>query len=76
MQAPAKMAQEAWFLDAIHDPPDYFVLVGHMPARGETSEWLPLYEAIRKQHPLVPIFIFGGHTHVRDCVQYDGRTIA
>ncbi|CAK9780497.1 unnamed protein product [Cutaneotrichosporon oleaginosum] len=76
VQAPSKMAKEAWFLDAIRDAPDYFVLVGHMPARGETSEWLPLYDAIREQHPLVPIFIFGGHTHVRDCVQYDGRTIA
>ncbi|BEI83281.1 hypothetical protein CcaverHIS002_0311490 [Cutaneotrichosporon cavernicola] len=75
VQSPTKMAREAWFLDAIHDAPDYFVLAGHMPVRGETSEWLPIYQAIRDRHPLVPIFIFGGHTHVRDCVQYDGRTI-
>ncbi|GMK53759.1 hypothetical protein CspeluHIS016_0103450 [Cutaneotrichosporon spelunceum] len=75
VQSPTKMAREAWFIDAIRDAPDYFVLAGHMPVRGFTSEWLPIYEAIRDRHPLVPIFIFGGHTHVRDCVQYDGRTI-
>lgn len=70
------MAKEAWFLDAIEDAPDYFVLVGHMPARGWTGEWTPVYDAIRARHPLTPIFVFGGHTHVRDCVQYDGRSIA
>lgn len=52
------------------------VLVGHMPGRGETAEWKPIYDAIRAVHPLVPVFIFGGHTHVRDCVQYDDRSIA
>ena len=35
------------------------ILAGHMPARGYSSEFGPVYEAIRRRHPLVPIFIFG-----------------
>lgn len=81
------MAYEPWFLDAIKDTPDLLfvicrtllmrsVLAGHMPARGETSEWAPVFAAIRAVHPRVPIFVFGGHTHVRDCTQYDTRSIA
>lgn len=76
VQSPAHLAKESWFLDTIDDEPDFFVLAGHMPARGETSEWTPIYKAIRNRHPRVPVFIFGGHTHVRDCVQYDDRSIA
>ncbi|KAL1413169.1 hypothetical protein Q8F55_000918 [Vanrija albida] len=76
VQAPTKLAREAWFLDAIAEAPDFFLLVGHMPGRGLTSEWSPLFDAIRALHPTVPVFVFGGHTHVRDCVQYDDRSIA
>ncbi len=47
-----------------------------MPARGETSEWTPIFNAIRRRHPRVPVFVFGGHTHIRDCIQYDDRSIA
>ncbi|WVQ96496.1 hypothetical protein IAU59_003601 [Kwoniella sp. CBS 9459] len=75
VQKPSKLAKEPWFLDAIHEAPDYFVLAGHMPVRGETSEWMPIYDAIRAVHAHVPIYLFGGHTHVRDCVQYDDRSI-
>jgi 2',3'-cyclic-nucleotide 2'-phosphodiesterase (5'-nucleotidase family) len=35
-----------------------------------------VHKAIRALHPDTPIMIFGGHTHIRDCVQYDGRTMA
>jgi hypothetical protein len=76
VHSPAHLAVEAWFLEVIEDVPDYFVLVGHMPARGETSEWAPVFETIRRRHPRVPVFVFGGHTHVRDCTQYDDRSIA
>ena len=30
-----------------------------MPARGDTAEFKPVFDAIREVHPLVPIFIFG-----------------
>ncbi|WWD18629.1 hypothetical protein CI109_103082 [Kwoniella shandongensis] len=76
IQKPSKLAIEEWFLDAIRNAPDYFVLAGHMPARGETAEWAPVFDAIRRVHPDVPIYVFGGHTHVRDCTQYDNRSIA
>ncbi|ORY25942.1 vacuolar protein [Naematelia encephala] len=76
VHSPTLMSREAWFLEAIDEAPDFFLLVGHMPGRGETAEWAPLYDAIRAKHPKAPVFVFGGHTHERDCVQYDDRSIA
>lgn len=32
--------------------------------------------AIRAVNPSTPILIFGGHSHIRDCVQLDGRSMA
>ena len=52
------------------------VLVGHMPPRFETAAWQPVFDAIRASHPHTPILIFGGHNHIRDCVQYDDHSIA
>ncbi|KIR68685.1 vacuolar protein [Cryptococcus bacillisporus CA1873] len=75
VQKPSKLAREPWFREAIRDAPDYFILSGHMPVRGEIAEFAPVFNAIRDIHPKVPIYIFGGHTHVRDCVQYDERSI-
>ncbi|KIR57058.1 vacuolar protein [Cryptococcus gattii Ru294] len=75
VQKPSKLARESWFREAIRDAPDYFILSGHMPVRGEIAEFAPVFNAIRDIHPKVPIYIFGGHTHVRDCVQYDERSI-
>ncbi|WRT67957.1 uncharacterized protein IL334_004931 [Kwoniella shivajii] len=76
IQSSSRLAKESWFIEAIQDKPDYFVLAGHMAARGESAEFYPIFVAIRNVHPEVPIYIFGGHTHVRDCVQYDDRSIA
>ncbi|EIW67684.1 hypothetical protein TREMEDRAFT_33515 [Tremella mesenterica DSM 1558] len=77
IQHPEFLAKETWFLEAIEDTPDYFVLAGHMPARGdESAQFGPVYQAVRHRHPHVPIYIFGGHTHMRDCVQFDNRSIA
>ncbi|GFZ45016.1 hypothetical protein JCM24511_02742 [Saitozyma sp. JCM 24511] len=69
------MVKQPWFVEAIAEAPDFFVLAGHMPARGETAEWKPVFDAIRSIHPFVPVYVFGGHTHVRDCVQYDDHSI-
>ncbi|KAK4686880.1 hypothetical protein P7C73_g3242, partial [Tremellales sp. Uapishka_1] len=76
VQSPTLMAKEPWFLETIAEAPDFFVLAGHMAARGESAEWDAIFSAIRAVHPLVPIFIFGGHTHVRDCMQMDERSIS
>ncbi|PIL33613.1 hypothetical protein GSI_04236 [Ganoderma sinense ZZ0214-1] len=63
------------FAEAIKDEPDFFLLVGHMPV-AKTDHWPNVFDAIRAVHPTTPIFILGGHTHIRDCVQYDGRSMA
>ncbi|KAH9935240.1 Metallo-dependent phosphatase-like protein, partial [Epithele typhae] len=69
------MVKEHWFADAIKEEPDLFLLVGHMPV-VKTDHWPTVFNAIRAIHPTTPIMIFGGHTHIRDCIQYDGRSMA
>ncbi|KAI0767149.1 Metallo-dependent phosphatase-like protein [Fomes fomentarius] len=69
------MVKEHWFAQAIKDEPDFFLLVGHMPV-AKTDNWPTVFNAIRAVHPTTPILILGGHTHIRDCVQYDGRSMA
>ncbi|KAI1791129.1 Metallo-dependent phosphatase-like protein [Ganoderma leucocontextum] len=69
------MVKEQWFAEAIKDEPDFFLLVGHMPV-ARTDNWPTVFNAIRVVHPTTPILILGGHTHIRDCVQYDGRSMA
>ncbi|KAH8994624.1 Metallo-dependent phosphatase-like protein [Lactarius akahatsu] len=66
------MVKEAW------DEPDFFLLVGHMPvARDNSLHSRPLvFNAVRAVHPTTPILILGGRTHIRDCLQFDGRSIA
>lgn len=75
VQPPRLMAKEQWFLDAIHDAPDYLsakplclsgaklmfrsVLAGHMPVRGQDADFSLVIEAIREVHPRVPVFVFG-----------------
>ncbi|KAH8977055.1 Metallo-dependent phosphatase-like protein [Lactarius hatsudake] len=68
------MVKEAWFADAIKDEPDFFLLVGHMPVARDN--WPLVFNAVRVVHPTTPILILGGHTHIRDCLQFDGRSIA
>ncbi|TRM68855.1 Metallo-dependent phosphatase-like protein [Schizophyllum amplum] len=74
VQTVADMVKEDWFVDAIQEEPDVFLLVGHMPVREDN--WPLVFDAIRTVHPTTPILIFGGHTHIRDCVQLDGRSMA
>ncbi|KAJ7593234.1 Metallo-dependent phosphatase-like protein [Mycena floridula] len=68
------MVKETWFLDAIKSEPDVFLLVGHMPVARDN--WPLVFNAIRAVHPTTPILIFGGHTHIRDCLQLDGRSMS
>ncbi|RPD57973.1 hypothetical protein L226DRAFT_492978 [Lentinus tigrinus ALCF2SS1-7] len=69
------MVKEHWFAEAIKEEPDFFLLAGHMPV-AKTDNWPTVFNAIRAVHPTTPIMILGGHTHIRDCVQYDGRSMA
>ncbi|KAJ8591055.1 hypothetical protein M405DRAFT_735789 [Rhizopogon salebrosus TDB-379] len=74
VQAVADMVKEQWFVEAITEEPDVFVLVGHMPVSYDN--WPVVFDAVRAVHPSTPILIFGGHSHIRDCQQYDGRSMA
>ncbi|KAH7883393.1 Metallo-dependent phosphatase-like protein [Phlebopus sp. FC_14] len=74
LHTPAQMVTQDWFGRAIAEEPDVFVLLGHMPV--DKASWDPVYQAIRDKHTLTPIMILGGHTHIRDCQQYDPRSMA
>ncbi|KAJ7682060.1 Metallo-dependent phosphatase-like protein [Mycena polygramma] len=74
VQRPEHMVLEPWFVDAIKDEPDVFLLVGHMPVARD--RWPIVFNAIREVHPTTPILIFGGHSHIRDCLQLDGRSMS
>ncbi|GAA6007091.1 hypothetical protein JCM10207_001503 [Rhodosporidiobolus poonsookiae] len=72
VQPPSEMVKEDWFLRAIADKPDFFLFAGHMSIRIEPdSEWSTIIRTIRQLHPTTPVLVFGGHHHIRDCVQED-----
>ncbi|KAG1787055.1 Metallo-dependent phosphatase-like protein [Suillus plorans] len=73
VQAVGDMVKEQWFVEAISEEPDAFVLIGHIPV--SYGSWPTVVNAVRAVHPLTPILIFGGHTHIRDCTQYDDRSM-
>ncbi|PBK99158.1 hypothetical protein ARMGADRAFT_492064 [Armillaria gallica] len=70
------MVKESWFLEAIKDEPDFFLLAGHMPVSRDNCRRPLVFSAIRAIHATTPILILGGHTHIRDCVQLDGRSMS
>lgn len=74
VQSVGHMIKEQWFAEAISEEPDAFVLIGHMPVSDDS--WPTVFDAVRAVHPLTPILILGGHSHIRDCQQYDGRSLA
>jgi hypothetical protein len=74
VQKVANFVKEAWFADAIKEEPDFFLLAGHMPVARD--DWPLVFNTIRAVHPTTPILILGGHTHIRDCLQLDGRSMS
>ncbi|KAG8974219.1 hypothetical protein FRC05_007795 [Tulasnella sp. 425] len=64
------IVNQKWFTEQVlTSHPDVFLLVGHMSLSAkERPKWRKIHEAIRKQHPHTPIFIFAGHTHQRECI--------
>lgn len=52
------------------------IVAGHMSINRADSEWQLLLDAIREVHEDVPVFIFGGHNHVRNCERLDGNSIS
>ncbi|KZT55537.1 hypothetical protein CALCODRAFT_437087 [Calocera cornea HHB12733] len=82
VQSVEDLVEQVWFREAIADPPDLFLLAGHMPVHLEedpdvnVNDWPIVYYAIRQVHPTTPIFIFGGHSHKRNCTVMDEHAIA
>ncbi|KAL7930964.1 Metallo-dependent phosphatase-like protein [Trichoderma chlorosporum] len=75
----ADMVKEEWFTDALNtcDPIDVFVLLGHNPVRQTDSSntLATVFNEIRKVHPVTPIQILGGHSHIRDFAVYDDNAV-
>ncbi|KAF9157729.1 hypothetical protein DFQ26_008415 [Actinomortierella ambigua] len=62
---------QPWFQKSLKVKSDVIVVVSHMSLRY--GEALSIVNAIRKVQPTKPLFLFGGHLHIRDFVRYDGR---
>ncbi|KAL4916715.1 Metallo-dependent phosphatase-like protein [Aspergillus aurantiobrunneus] len=72
VQPVEETVKENWFQEAIHDQEvDLFLVVGHVPVKSK--EYDTVFKALRARHPSTPIQFFGGHYHIRDCVQYDSN---
>ena len=71
VQPVEKTIKETWFQEAIREDVDLFVVIGHVILGG--PEYKALFKAIRTQNWDVPIQFFGGHSHIRDFVQYDDK---
>ncbi|KAI9267432.1 Metallo-dependent phosphatase-like protein [Sporodiniella umbellata] len=71
MQVEEEIAKP-WFKQSLrtHEA-DIVVLIGHVGIRFD--EFYHIIAAIRSEYPSIPIAVLGGHTHIRDFVQYDGR---
>ncbi|KAG0148588.1 hypothetical protein CROQUDRAFT_41109 [Cronartium quercuum f. sp. fusiforme G11] len=74
VQPPSELIKEAWFLEALRDRPDLFILTGHMGLTD--SDWKLVFDVVRASHPKVPIVILGGHLHIRDCRQLDSHSMS
>lgn len=64
--------KEEWFQDAIREPTDLFLVIGHVTLDG--PEYKALYKAIRSQNWDTPIQFFGGHSHIRNFAKYDSKS--
>ncbi|KAI2619605.1 ser/Thr protein phosphatase family [Hypoxylon sp. NC1633] len=66
--------QEEWFLAAIREKPDLFVVIGHVGLR--MKEFEQIFKVIRDQNWYTPIAFLGGHAHVRDARKFDDNAFA
>ncbi|KAG1453948.1 hypothetical protein G6F56_007440 [Rhizopus delemar] len=61
-----------WFKESLKaHTPDIITLIGHIGIRFD--EFHHIIAAIRSYYPTIPITVLGGHTHIRDFIQYDDR---
>ncbi|KAI0301732.1 Metallo-dependent phosphatase-like protein [Multifurca ochricompacta] len=71
------MVNQPWFQDAINERPDFFLLTGHMSVSGDkrVDNWKDVIDPIRAKHHDTPIIILAGHTHTRNCTQYNDKRV-
>ncbi|KAH8995916.1 Metallo-dependent phosphatase-like protein [Lactarius akahatsu] len=71
------MVNQPWFLDAIKERPSFFLLTGHMSVGERFNDWRAVVKPIRDLHKDTPIIILAGHTHTRNCTQFnDDKVVA
>lgn len=66
--------KEDWFLQAIREKPDLFVVTGHVGLR--MKEFEQIFRVIRDENWYTPIAFLGGHAHVRDTRKFDDNAVA
>ncbi|KAH7037607.1 Metallo-dependent phosphatase-like protein [Microdochium trichocladiopsis] len=74
VQPVEETVKEEWFIKAIQEKPDVFLVIGHIGLR--MKEFEIIFDAIRSQNWDTPIAIFGGHAHVRDARKFDNKAYA
>ncbi|KAK7972950.1 hypothetical protein PG996_007172 [Apiospora saccharicola] len=74
VQQVEETVKQDWFLQAIREKPDLFVVAGHVGLR--MKEFDLIYKVIRDQNWYTPIAFFGGHAHVRDARKFDDKAYA
>ncbi|KAH9058210.1 Metallo-dependent phosphatase-like protein [Lactarius vividus] len=71
------MVNQPWFQDAIKERPNFFLLTGHMSVGERFNDWRAVVKPIRDLHKDTPIIILAGHTHTRNCTQFeDDKVVA
>ena len=66
--------KEDWFLQAIREKPDLFLVTGHVGLR--MKEFEQIFRVIRDENWYTPIAFLGGHAHVRDTRKFDDNAVA
>lgn len=71
--------KRTWFREMLELYPestvDVLLVIGHMPVTdAENNEMARLHAILRKLYPNIIIQFFGGHSHVRDFVMFDGKS--
>lgn len=75
VQAAEIMVNQPWFQEAIKERPNFFLLTGHMSVGVRFNDWRAVLKPIRQLHKDTPIIILGGHTHTRNCTQFDDDNV-
>ncbi|EHA25299.1 hypothetical protein CBS63078_6361 [Aspergillus niger] len=81
VQGYENITNETWFEDAMKQPVDLYLLIGHADIgqsckiktryRGDQNPLICMKDWFRQNKPEIPLQILGGHSHVRNFICYD-----